>query len=1416
MNQQYRVVWNEAVGAWQAVCEICRSNGKSKSSRRAVRAASLMAAGSLLAATQVFAAGLPTGGNVVAGNGSISQSGTSMTINQSTAKMAVDWQSFSVGQGNTVNFVQPNASAVALNRVLGSDVSVIQGAINANGQVFLLNPNGVLFTPTAQVNVGALVASTLKMSTSDFMAGNYSLAGDSANAVVNQGNITAVGDGTKGGTIALIAAKVTNDGNLTANSGSVQLAAASDVTLDLGGPVKLQVNKGALDALVQNGGAIQADGGLVYLTAQAVDTLTAATINNSGVIRAQTLATGEEGEIRLMGDMKTGALNVGGTLDASAPNGGNGGMIETSAAQVNTLSGLSINAGSSSGKGGEWLIDPYDYTIGASQATTIANALNTGTGVTVSTQAANGISGYTAPSGSGDITVSSAISKTAGGTATLTLRADRNIAVNANIGSTSGKLNITLSAANNASSDLGGVRIAASKVLNSNGGNILIGGAGGSVVAAQSANHGIGYALNASADQEAVSIGAGAQILSRGGDITINGYSTKGLQGSNDTTGVHVGAGAVIDSGFYASGATSAASGGYINISGKYVGGTGANSDKVFGIKVDSPTGNSGQTTFSASTTTGSIRMEGSSSYDGAGAYALNMQTNGLAGNIYFNAYSVADLIFILNGGLKGVTFTYQPPNSGCRSGYPNCGLLSVNASANNSYLYATYNAVNMSTLPIYVTATLTGTKVYDGSTTATGLNFSGLTIFDPNSSGYQSSNVTSATYVTPSVNVGSYTNLTASSLSRNFSAGGRNYVVGYNFTVDPAYTITPAPLGITVAANYNGSTTFSSRAATITTTGLASTDTISSVTLNSADVANNTTNYVTGVTGTSTNSTGFLASNYTIHGLNRTLSDSSLFSGTLTGSQAPTTTTNAVWLNTAVLVGLTVSGKYNGTTTYATSDGSTITVAGLQNGDVIDSVSVNDANVSANGSNFVTAILTGHRSSGTFLASNYSFNGGANYTLSDNSTFNGTLASGVLPVAGATPGASTNAVVISRAPLNVSVTGVYNGGTTITPTSGSTYSGWVGADATTPPTVTSATISNANVATSNKYVISVSDASGVLASLLNGSTVTLTSASGGNYYLNNGYNASAPNNGANPQNVAALSPATLTVIADDKTKVYGNTDPVLSYTVTGLLGSDTLTGALARAAGESVNGGPYAINIGTLANSNYSISFTNGLFTITPRAITVVADDKSKTAGNADPVLTYSLSSGSLVGNDTLGNLVRGPGEVPGTYVIDAHVLQNSNYQITAIDGNLVISAVTLVPPPAAPVIVPAFPDNGIKAIANDTRPPEFGGMNYVAALFEGATPTATSPTATSQTQGTASTASAAPTQTGAMNYVSISSKVTDAGQELQVRLPEDKNRKPQSELNVNNTTVSSNTSPLDVFVVDTGINLGNLINGK
>jgi filamentous hemagglutinin family protein len=325
LNHTCRLDWSTVHPAFIAVAEFALARGKQIGIFVAVAAVILAGGGS-------GAADLPTGGNIVAGSGSIAQSGKTMTVTQSTNRMAADWQSFNIGAGNTVNFVQPSAGAVALNRVLGADVSVIQGALNANGQIFLVNPNGVLFSPTAQVNVGGLVASTLNITKDDFMAGNYRFGGDSVQSVRNEGTLK-VG---AGGTVALIAARVENLGSIEAPQGNVLLGAGQTVLLDLGGPVKLEVQAGALNALIDQGGAIRADGGRIYLTAKAAGDLASSVINNTGIIEAHTLVTGEKGQIMLMGDMQVGAVNVSGTLDASAPHGGDGGYIETSAAKVRT------------------------------------------------------------------------------------------------------------------------------------------------------------------------------------------------------------------------------------------------------------------------------------------------------------------------------------------------------------------------------------------------------------------------------------------------------------------------------------------------------------------------------------------------------------------------------------------------------------------------------------------------------------------------------------------------------------------------------------------------------------------------------------------------------------------------------------------------------------------------------------------------------------------------------------------------------------------------------------------------------------------------------------------------------------------------------------------------------------------------
>src|SRR5262249_6390467 len=191
----------------------------------------------------------PKGGTVVAGSASIAQSGTTTNINQSSQSTVINWQGFSIAPNETVNFVQPNSSAVALNRVIGNETSVISGALNANGRVFIVNSAGVLFSKSAQVNVGGLVASTLDISNADFMAGNYRFSGTSSASVINRGNLRA-----PGGYIALLGRTVTNDGVISARLGTVALASGEQITLNFGGNslVDVTIAKGTLNAPVPN------------------------------------------------------------------------------------------------------------------------------------------------------------------------------------------------------------------------------------------------------------------------------------------------------------------------------------------------------------------------------------------------------------------------------------------------------------------------------------------------------------------------------------------------------------------------------------------------------------------------------------------------------------------------------------------------------------------------------------------------------------------------------------------------------------------------------------------------------------------------------------------------------------------------------------------------------------------------------------------------------------------------------------------------------------------------------------------------------------------------------------------------------------------------------------------------------------
>lgn len=419
MNRIYRLVWNCTLNAWVAVSENAKGRGKSTVSGRKLIALAVAAVIVPMAANAA-----PLDGVITSGTGTIAQAGAVTNITQSTSKLSINWQDFGIATGETVNFLQPSAMSIALNRVVGQNPSQIFGNLNANGQVFVLNPNGVLFGAGAQVNVGGLVASTLNLTDADFNAGRFTFSNGGvvgSGVVDNQGALNAA----NGGYIALISTNVTNTGSINAQQGMAALAAGNTVTLNLnnGSLLGYTIDAGTASALINNGGLISANGGQVLITAQGADALSTAVVNNTGVIEAQTVQN-VGGVIKLMADMTVGQVNVNGTLDASAPTDGDGGFVETSAATVNVADTASVVTASTLGTAGNWLIDPVDYIIGTggNMSGTALSASLTGGNVTIQTGGA--------AAGNGDIFVNDIV---AWSTNKLTFNSHRNININANL-----------------------------------------------------------------------------------------------------------------------------------------------------------------------------------------------------------------------------------------------------------------------------------------------------------------------------------------------------------------------------------------------------------------------------------------------------------------------------------------------------------------------------------------------------------------------------------------------------------------------------------------------------------------------------------------------------------------------------------------------------------------------------------------------------------------------------------------------------------------------------------------------------------------------------------------------------------------------------------------------------------------------
>ena len=409
---------------------------------------------------------------VVAGQASFSTAGSSLSITNSPGAI-INWQGFSISAGETTRFTQQSAASSVLNRVIGSDPSVILGSLTSNGRVFLINPGGILFGQGARIDVAGLVASTLNLSNQDFLAGRLNFtANPLAGNMENQGSITT----PSGGSVYLLGANVSNSGIINSPQGDVILAAGQSVNIfdsstpgvrveltasdnagvNLGEILAQSGQVGIYGAALRNSGLINADqvsrdaSGKIVLRAKQDITLEAgsrlsANGEQAGAITVQSDAgttlvsgtieakgtgavAGNGGTIKLLGDMQSGTVNVGGTLDASASMDGNGGFIETSAAHVKVTDDAIVTTQSAQGKSGTWLIDPIDFTVATGSggltasgigASTLSASLGTGN-VSIATNATT--------TGNGDIFVNDVVSWTAN---TLTLTAHRNININA-------------------------------------------------------------------------------------------------------------------------------------------------------------------------------------------------------------------------------------------------------------------------------------------------------------------------------------------------------------------------------------------------------------------------------------------------------------------------------------------------------------------------------------------------------------------------------------------------------------------------------------------------------------------------------------------------------------------------------------------------------------------------------------------------------------------------------------------------------------------------------------------------------------------------------------------------------------------------------------------------------------------------
>ncbi|WP_192450190.1 two-partner secretion system adhesin CdrA [Pseudomonas aeruginosa] len=1352
----------------------------------------------------------PTGAQFNPNEIKISQQGKTTLIDQSTQRAIINWKGFDVSADEAVRFNQPGVTSSTLNRVTAGQESVIAGRISAPGQVIIYNSNGVVFSGSAKVDVGSLITTTANISDEHFRQGKliFDQPGNPDARIVNDGSISVA----EKGLAAFVAPSVANNGVINARLGTVAMAAGNAATIDLYGDglvsiaVTDPVTRKSQDAqaLVSNGGAIQADGGSVLITAEQASRVVDNAVNLSGVILARgtevregsvalvsksgdiqvagkidvsgpknggdVLVSGQQvalastaridargaaqgGSVRIGGDFqgrgelpraKNATLAKGASIDVSATGkgngglavvwsdgntrmdgrilarggaqGGNGGLVETSGkVNLSIADSAYVSVAAPYGNGGTWLLDPTTLRIVASG------------GTSGSVGGANGASG--------DATVNASVVTGALAGGKVTLSASDRLSVEAplitsNLGGASRGLELI------ATGPAGAVDISAPILFRNGSLAIRAGGninflSGGTPQTSGIVDLGSGTLWMQTSTAGKISQQAGtaliaANLAGRAGSIDLaswdNYAGNLALQTFNGTlkyrqsnaTGVTT-SGTVFDP--------------FINQS---MTGTAQNIVSSVGTRIleANSVGTTGNYTLTA---------DGNSEFDRLVFTALPYRR--VSGSASFptndsSDYLVTNLRYQVNG--SNVTAT---PNGGAPSGFTvaagngsvttwtgnwgtswgvkgfggvigvtdelqydvGTGLteelifglggktsrvdtrldLFMREGAFNSFAERAQVEMFKTTttagdiLSRQQTATLTAndaTRVYGDVNPTLTATMSGINAIDAyvNSQFNDLYQATASTTATQASNVGQYAITGNANGSEYFSQRYQLVRQDGRLTVTPAQLIVSADAKTKVYGDADPTLTYQ-------VSGLKNSDTAAGVL--SGNLGR--------VAGENVGNYGILQGGLGLNTANYTLS--------YVGNDLRITPAQ---LNVIADAKTKVYGDLDPALTYQ--------VSGLKRGDTAGAV-LNGGSLSRVAGENVGVYGINQGGLG-LVSSNYTLNYQGNNLTITKALLN-VIADAKTKVYGDadpaltyqvsglkngdTAGAVLNGGSLSRvAGENVGVYGINQGGLGLLSANYDlSYQG-------NNLTITKALLNVIADAKTKVYgdadpaltyqVSGLKNGDTAGAVLNGGGLVRVSGENVGNYAIQQGGLGLVSGNYdlAYQGNNLTITKALLNVIADAKTKVYGDADPSLTYQVSGLKNGDTagsiLTGGLNRAAGENV--GVYGINQGDLAlnSGNYDLSYQGNNLTITKALLNVIADAKTKVYGDADPSLTYQVSglkNGDTAGSILTGGLNRAAGENVGVYGINQGdlALNSGNYDLSYQGNNLTITKALL-----------------------------------------------------------------------------------------------------------------------------------------